>query len=234
MFSGDRKALDAELFANTAYAQYSAEARRHEDGHGWRLQTRGSLAFVDGAVFAAREISNGFAVIDAGGFEDVRVYLENQEIGVTDNRGRLLVPRLRPYQTNRLRIETADLPLTAQIGNPTVAVSPYYRSGTIADFGIRIAVNVLLRVLDEQGVPISEGARARIPSGPSASPVGLDGRLYLENVEPGMPVEIVEGDGSCSFELPDFDDTQLLPDLGDVHCRASFSVSEQPSTGGRP
>ncbi len=229
VFSGDRKALDAELFANTAYAQYSAEARRLEDGHGWRLQTRGSIAFIDGAVFAAREISNGFAVVDAGGFEDVRVYLENQEIGVTDDRGRLLVPRLRPYQTNRLRIETADLPLTASISNSAVAVSPYYRSGTIADFGIRIDTNVLLRVLDENGVPISEGARARSALGPSASPVGLDGRLYLENVDPGMRIEIVRADGTCSFQLPEFDRTELLPELGDVYCRAS-----EPSAGDRP
>ena len=234
VFSGDQKALDAEFSVNTAYAQYSAEARRHEDGQGWRLQTRGSIAVVDGAVFAAREISNGFAVVDAGGFEDVRVYLENQEIGVTDNRGRLLVPRLRPYQTNRLRIETADLPLSAQISNPAVAVSPYYRSGTIADFGVRIDTNVLMRVLDESGAPISEGAQVRGPSGPSGSPVGLDGRLYLENAEPGTRVEVIHNGGTCAFELPEFDETELLPDLGDVYCRRPVGASERPSTGGRP
>lgn len=234
VFSGDQKALDAEFSANTAYASYSAEARRHEDGHGWRLQTRGSIAVLDGAVFAAREISNGFAVVNAGGFEDVRVYLENQEIGVTDNRGRLLVPRLRPYQTNRLRIETADLPLSARIGSPSVAVSPYYRSGTIADFGVRIDASVLLRVLGDDGAPIPEGARARGAPGLSASPVGLDGRLYLENAEPGLRIEIVQPDSTCAFEIPEFDDTQLLPDLGDVTCDARAASSERRSTGDRP
>ncbi len=234
VFSGDQKALDAEFSANTAYAQYSAEVRRHEAGRGWRLQTRGSIALMDGALFAAREISNGFAVVDAGGFEDVRVYLENQQIGVTDNRGRLLVPRLRPYETNRLRLETADLPLTASISNPSVAVSPYYRSGTIADFGVRIDTNVLLRVLDENGVPISEGARAQVGSRPAASPIGLDGRLYLENAEPGMLVEITQADSTCSFELPEFDETELLPDLGDVYCHRNVAASGWPFTGGRP
>ncbi len=225
VFSGDRKALDAEFSANTAYASYLAEARRHEDGHGWRLQTRGSIALVDGAVFAAREISNGFAVVNAGGFEDVRVYLENQEIGVTDNRGRLLVPRLRPYETNRLRIETADLPLNARISNPAVAVSPYYRAGTIADFGIRIDTNVLLRVLGDDGTPITEGARARVAAGVSASPIGLDGRLYLENVTSGIRIEIDHAGGTCAFELPEFDETQLLPDLGDVLCRDRIAAT---------
>ncbi|NNC64111.1 MAG: fimbrial biogenesis outer membrane usher protein, partial [Gammaproteobacteria bacterium] len=232
VFSGDQKALEADLLANTAYAMYSAEVRRHEAGNGWRLQTRGSIAFLDGAVFAAREINNGFAVVNAGGFEDVRVYLENQEIGVTDQRGRLLVPRLRPYQTNRLRIETADLPMTARISNSSVAVSPYYRSGTIADFGIRIDTNVLLRVLDEGGHPISEGARARVASQPAASPVGLDGRLYLDSAEPGMLVEIVHAAGTCSFELPEFDKNELLPDLGDVRCRAQGGTAGPPSTRG--
>ncbi|MDH3505922.1 MAG: fimbria/pilus outer membrane usher protein [Gammaproteobacteria bacterium] len=234
VFSGDEKALDAEVSVNTAYAKYSAEVRRHDAGHGWRLQTRGSIALLDGAVFAAREISDGFAVVNAGGFEDVRVYLENQEIGVTDDRGRLLVPRLRPYETNRLRLETADLPLTARIGNPSLAVSPYYRSGTIADFGIHVDTNVLLRVLDENGAPITEGARARSASRSSTSPVGLDGRLYLENVEPGILVEIVQADYVCSLELPEFDEHQLLPDLGDVYCRRSNAESEHSTTRSQP
>lgn len=234
VFSGDQRAFEADFSANTAHAMYSAEVRRHEAGNGWRLQTRGSIAFLDGALFAAREISNGFAVVDAGGFEDVRVYLENQEIGVTDERGRLLVPRLRPYQTNRLRIETSDLPLKARISNAAVAVSPYFRSGTIADFGIRIQTNVLLRVIDETGTPVSEGARARLASAPVASPVGLDGRLYLENAEPGMRVDIVDGTGACSFELPDFDQSELLPDLGDTYCRGDGATATRPATGSGP
>jgi hypothetical protein len=58
--------------------------------------------------------------------------------------------------------------------------------------------------------------------------------VYLENVEPGMLVEIIQADGVCSFELPEFDENQLLPDVGDVYCRRSNAESEHSPTGSQP
>src|SRR4029079_1806519 len=100
---------------------------RLDGAHGWRAETRGSIAALGGEVFAAREISDAFAVVDAGGFEGVRVYLENREIGTTNAHGRLLVPSLRPYESNQLRVESVDLPINARADKPSLRVAPYYR-----------------------------------------------------------------------------------------------------------
>jgi len=56
------------------------------NARGWRAQTRGSVALIDGGVFAAREINDGFAVVDAGGFEvqllDVRTAARGEQEAV--------------------------------------------------------------------------------------------------------------------------------------------------------
>jgi outer membrane usher protein len=217
---GAERRRAAEVAVNTKHARYYVEGAQYGDARGWRLGTRGSVAILDGDMFAAREINDGFAVVDAGGFEGVRVYLENREIGTTDRHGRLLVPSLRPYETNRLRIEAADLPLTARIDDSGMQVAPYYRSGALARFGIEDGSSVLVRVVTDDGLPVAEGARGRVGDGPFDYPVGLDGRLYLQAGH-GAHVEIANGgELLCSFALPEvYDQSQGIPDLGEVVCR---------------
>jgi outer membrane usher protein len=219
--AGDDRAQDVEVAVNTAHAHYSAAIAQTANARGWRTQTRGSVALIDGGVFAAREINDGFAVVDAGGFEGVRVYLENREAGTTNSRGQLLVPGLRPYERNQLRIESADLPLTARIADPAMRVAPYYRSGAIASFGVESEASVLLRVVGEDGAAVGEGARARVGDGSFALPVGINGRLYVENARSQARVEIKHSGGRCAFTLGDVPSDAIgIPDLGEVVCTA--------------
>lgn len=226
--AGDRQGADFQAAANTDHAYYSAEMSRVKGAHGWRAETRGSIAALGGEVFATREISDGFAVVDASGFEGVRVYLENREIGTTNDHGRLLVPSLRPYETNQLRVESADLPMNVRIDNPSLRVAPYYRSGAIASFGISTTSDALLRVLDRDGRAAAEGASARVDGGSLSFPVGLDGRLYLQDVHAGSIVEVVSAGDRCTFVIGTVPaSTGDVPDLGDVVCE---HVEPTPAT----
>ncbi len=64
----------------------------------------------------------------------MRVYHENQLIGRTDERGYLLLPGLRPYDANLIRVEQADLPLDVPIDAMEVDAIPRFRSGMLLDF----------------------------------------------------------------------------------------------------
>jgi len=232
--AGDQHGADFEADANTDHAYYSAEMSQLDGAHGWRAETRGSIAALGGEVFAAREISDGFAVVDAGGFEGVRVYLENREIGTTNSHGRLLVPSLRPYESNQLRVESSDLPMTVRIDNPALRVAPYYRSGAIASFGITATADALLRVVDRDGRAAQEGASARVDGGALSFPVGLDGRLYLQDIHTGSLVEIVSGTDRCTFVIGTLPaSTGGVPDLGEVICDPA-SAEHGPSASGEP
>jgi outer membrane usher protein len=232
--AGDQRGADFEVAANTEHAYYSAEMSRLDGAHGWRAETRGSIAALGGEVFAAREISDGFAVVDASGFEGVRVYLENREIGTTNAHGRLLVPSLRPYESNQLRVESSDLPINVRVDSPALRVAPYYRSGAVASFGITATANALLRVVDRDGQAIPEGASARVDGGLSF-PVGLDGRLYLEDLHAGSIVEVASSADRCTFVLATLPASGGgVPDLGDVVCEHAASAKQESSRGGRP
>jgi outer membrane usher protein len=221
--SGAQDRSDAEFLLNTAFARYGAEMRWHEAGRGWRFQTQGAIAAIDGGLFAAREISDGFAVVDADGHDGVRVYLENREIGRTNRRGQVLVPGLRPYETNRLRIEAADLPLSVQIADPEVQVSPYYKSGTVASFGVRSRASAAMRLVTADGLPAPEGARARVDGGAYRFPVGLEGRLYLEDLAPASLIEVTGEGVDCSFRIEGLDPAAGFVELGQIVCAPSRS-----------
>lgn len=53
---------------------------------------------MGGGLFAAREISNGFAVVSTDGIPDVPIKLQNNVIGSSDDNGLLLVTSLNSYQ----------------------------------------------------------------------------------------------------------------------------------------
>jgi outer membrane usher protein len=216
--TGTQDSSDAEILLNTAFARYAAEYRSNGGAGALRVQSRGSLARFGGGWFPAREISDGFAVVDAGGMSGVQVYLENRAIGVTRADGLLLVPRLRPYEQNRLRIETADIPITVRVDEPLLTVSPYYRSGTLASFGVRVTTSVILRAIQADGHPVPEGARARIAGGPFKYPVGLDGRLYLEGLAPGERVEVLAAGEICTLDLQGVAVDAEFSELGDIRC----------------
>ena len=232
--AGDWPGADFEAAANTDHGYYSAEVSRLAGAHGWRAETSGSIAVLDGGIFAAREISDGFAVVDASGFEGVRVYLENREIGTTNSHGRLLVPSLRPYESNQVRVESADLPINVRVDNPALRLAPYYRSGAVASFGISATANALLRVVTQDGRPVPEGAAARVDGG-LPFPVGLDGRLYLEDLRAGSTVEVVSSGDRCTFVIGPLPASKgSVPDLGNIVCNhADLAPAERMSSESR-
>jgi len=85
-------------------------------------------------------------------------------------------------------------------------------------------------VVDRDGRPVPEGASARVDGGLSF-PVGLDGRLYLEDLHAGSTVEIVSSGDRCTFVIATLPAPGSgVPDLGDVVCESSSETAEQGSS----
>lgn len=209
---------EADLIAQSRIGRYAVESDHRDDGTSWRVSTAGSAAWVGGMPFLAREVRDAFAVVQVNGFEDVRVMLENNEIGRTDGSGRILVPGLRPYQHNKISIRQEDLPLTANIESVEMDVTPYFRSGVLADFPAQEGHDVLLRLLLPDGSPAPEGGRVRADGVDEIFPVGLDGQVYLRNVGDGAVLTMEWQDNACGFVLDLSHADGLVPDLGDVSC----------------
>ena len=221
--AGDREGIEVEGSVNTDHNRINAEVR-HTDGEtGWRGSASGSVTWLDGHAAATRDVRDGFAVVDVGDYENVRVYLENREIGRTNRDGQVLVPGLRPYETNRIRIEPEDLPLMTRIDNLSAEVAPFFRTGVAVEFEARPSRSALLRVLTDRGDPVPEGARARLKGSPEWFPVGKGGLVYVEGLDRYRHLEIAWNGTRCEVPgtLPATPSGGGLADLGEFQCEIS-------------
>jgi outer membrane usher protein len=191
---------------------------RRDDRDGWRASAAGGIAFTDAGVMPARRLDRSFAVVEVADFADMTVYVENQPIGRTDRKGRVLLDSLRPYERNAVSIDPKELPVEASLATTAMTVTPAYRSGPVVRFPVVRASAATLRLVQADGRPVPAGARVTTAS--EQVPVAMDGLVYL-TAAAGRQDAVAEWVGqrcTFSFERPDGGDPQ--PDLGAVTCVA--------------
>lgn len=214
----ERDRFDGSLIGQTTTGRYLLDAQSYDGVFSWRANAQGSVAWMAGRPYLAREISDGFAVAKVGTFENVRVYLENHEIGRSDSKGRLLLPSLRPYETNRVRIEPADLPLGAQVESLSAEVAPYFRAGTVVEFPVSMTRQAVMYVRLPDGSPVPEGSTVVVDGADKRLFAGLEGMIYITGIESAGRATVRWPDAECAFEFPMPDSEDALPNLGNLLC----------------
>jgi outer membrane usher protein len=208
--------------------QYQWDHGRYELQYDRSSATRVGTATLAGGVvvlgerlFLSRPVQEGYGLIRVG-VPGIRGFAEGQEIGRTDARGDLLVPRLLPYYGNRLGIADRDVPVEYRIGRTELLAAPTQRGGVVTRFAV-----VPLRALEGELVTAAGGGAVppaygeltvRASAGSFSSPVGRDGRFYLESVPPGTYEGEVEWSGGrCRVALV-VPESPPMADAGLVRC----------------
>ncbi len=218
----DSERLEGRISMQNTYGTYSLEAARTNAAHAYRANARGGLALLDKQFFFARQLGDSFAVVRLPGYSGVQVYAENQPIGRTDASGSAFIPRLRPYQKNRISIEQMDLPLNAQIDTLELNAMPFFRSGHVIQFPIRKARDALLKIIMADGKPLPAGTSVRIAGHAETFTTAFDGQVYLSGLEPRNQIKITLSDThTCEFEVIYPETDEPLPDLGSFQCDES-------------
>jgi outer membrane usher protein len=170
----------------------------------------------------SRRITDSFAVVQVPDYSGVGIYADNQLVARTDADGNALLPRLRPYQKNTVRIEQADLPLDAQIDAVQLDAVPYFRSGLLLKFPVKRSRGALLTIVLENGEPLPAGAQVQIIGDNveenEVFPTGLRGEVYLTGLAVSNRLRVTWRDQSCEFVLPFPESTDPLPHLGTYIC----------------
>lgn len=187
----------------TSFATLDASLRGDSRGGAVAgIEANGTIAAAGGGVFFANRIDDAFAVVDVGA-PGVTVYFENRPIGRTDQRGRLLVPGLRSYETNTISINPDDLPADLMVGRTKVAIRPADRAGVSVDLKAAEAdggARVVLRGVS--GAFLPPGSQGSLGEGNSFI-VGYDGEAYVTGLSRQNRVKVALADGrscSASFE----------------------------------
>ena len=210
----------AEVGWLTSFGRYNLGFARQGDNDYGYASASGSLVWMGGHAFAARNVSDAFAVVSTGRAE-VPVLLENRPIGRTDRDGMLLVTPLNAWQRNRIGIDPMELPADLRLDRVEVQATPQDRSGTLVRFGIEQVRAAVLVLHDANGQALPVGSRVHLDSGASAV-VGYDGETYLDALQELNTVRVDTADGACSVRFA-YPAGGGVPRIGPLICQRQVS-----------
>lgn len=216
---GETGGVEAGFDYQTGFAGATLDLDRYGGDLAARAGVNGSLVWLGGGLHASRRLGRGFGLVDLPGFADVRVYVDNREVGRTDGDGRLLLPRLRPYEPNKVSFAVDDLPIEARIGATELVTAPTARSGVLLRMAVDDAAVSVARFLDRGGAPLPAGLRLTDAGGRTTALVAKEGLAQVEGPQDGVVRVEGEGEGrrfACT--LPPLGDDRPLPDRGEVRC----------------
>ena len=173
--SSDDLQLDYALQGSAGLLGVQYASRDGMDG--WRVSASGGLAITSAGVMPSRRLDHSFAVVEVADYPDMTVYVENQPVGRTDGKGRVLLHSLRAYEGNAVSIDPKELPLDASLATSATSVTPAYRSGPVVRFPVVRASAATLRLLLPDGTPVPPGAS--VVTRNERVPVAMDGLVYL-------------------------------------------------------
>jgi outer membrane usher protein len=206
------------VMAQNSIGTYSLEAGRAQGQTAVRGSASGGIAVLGADAFLTRRMDDSFGVIEVPGYSNVRVYADNQEIGRTDQNGIALVPHMRPYQRNPIRIEESDLPLDARVDATQLDAIPFFRSAVKMTLPVKKSQGAVLQVMVGLGQLLPAGAVVRIAGNEEEFPTGLKGEVYLTGLNKMNQVTASWQGHVCSFDVAFPDSADPVPNLGTFQC----------------
>ena len=174
---------------------------------------------MGGGSFFSQRIDDAFAVIDAGA-PGVDVLYENRPAGKTDAQGKLLLPNLRSYQTNKVSIDARDLPVDADAPVTQNIVAPSDRAGVVVNFGIKTDTKAAVLILKHpNGRFVAAGSSGQLEGASEPFAVGYDGRAYVKGLGATNNIVVSHADGECraTFSYAPKENSQVV--VGPVVCK---------------
>lgn len=180
----------------------TADGERFAGDNSYRLGYSTGVAVLGKDAFWTRPVSGSFAVVDAQGVPDVRIYANEQPTGRTDSDGKLLVPNLRTYETTYLRIEDSDVPIEYEMSDLRQPIFLPTRGGAHAHFSVRALDGLTVRLHQSDGTPVPVGAQVFVPGMDQSLPVGFEGQAYLGQPVKGSRLDVRWPGHSCVARWP--------------------------------
>lgn len=216
-YSSDNSSVDAGFDKQNRWGTYTVEAGKNRTDTSYRLQERGSLAFVQDRIIPTRWLNDSFALVDLTGIKGVRVYANNQYVTKTDRRGLALVPMV-PYDANSVRLDDQGVPVEMNMDLNERVVVPMTRSGVLVRFEASQNRGMIIVVRLPDGAPVPAGAEVRVEPMGSTTTAGYDGEVYVENLV--LPASLVlHWDGKqCRTDIPPTTTGHPLSRIGPLTC----------------
>ena len=216
----DQERVEGGVFYLGRYGRASSEISNTPDQTTLRLGGSGGLVLADGHLFATRRVSDSFAVAEVAGYGDVGVGLGSNVLTRTDSNGVALIPRLMAYQNNSVRLDPAELPVSAEIDSIEQIAVPAWRSAVKVIFPVRGGRGALLKIVLDDGEAAPAGAIVQIEGDKQEFYVARRGEAFVTGLQPTNRLLLNWKDRQCRFEvtLPPATPDEI-PRLGPLLCK---------------
>lgn len=210
----------AEVSQLTRFGQWRAgvEHWRGQESSALYGGVTGGLLLMQGSLLPMRRVNDAFALVTTDSIPDVPVMLENRFVGKTDEKGQLLVTPLNAWQNNDISIDPLALPADVSVQRTRMDAVPATGSGMLARFPMRVTRIVELSLRGPDGQWIPPGTQVSINPGKQQAVVGYEGRLYLQDPEPGAQIQVSIPSTTCVATLPLTLPEHGRTNLGDLSC----------------
>lgn len=179
----------------------TGEVSASPDRTALRLGTSGGVVLADGNVFATRRVDQSFAVAEIAGYPNVGMGIGSNVMTRTNAEGIALIPNLWPYQSNSVRIDPKDLPVSAEIGSIEILTVPAWRSAVKVTFPVRGGRGALLKVHFDDGEPAPAGATVEVEGDKEQFYVARRGEAFVTGLQTSNRVQLNWQGNKCTFDV---------------------------------
>ncbi len=208
------------LYYTGRYGQISGDLSSSSMQTTLRLGSLGALVVAENTLFASQRLDDSFALVELAGYPDVGVGLGSSLLTRTDSKGLALLPRLVPYQHNSVRLEAADVPLSAELDSIEKIVVPRQRSAVKVVFPARVGRAALLRILLDDGEPAPAGATVNMMGQSEVFYTARRGEAFVTGLQASNQLELRWQDQRCQIQvdLPEQSMDEILR-MGPLSCK---------------
>jgi outer membrane usher protein len=193
---------DADVSYRSGYGVGEIGAQQYGRAVGGSARLDGAIVAMGDGVFVGNHVDDSFAVVDAG-LPGVAVTRDGQPIGVTGPWGKLLVPGLGSYRSNRIDIDPSGLPTNAEAETTEKTIVPANHGGVYLDFGVKKDVRAAIVVLTRKdGTFLPAGTKGRLEGSEESFVVGYDGQAYVKYLTASNAIVAEDGETECRASFP--------------------------------
>ncbi|MEZ5710503.1 MAG: FimD/PapC C-terminal domain-containing protein [Blastomonas sp.] len=189
------------------------------------------------APLLGNRIDGAYGIVETSALPGVPILAENRLAGHSNAGGRLLLPRLRPFQLNRIAIDPLALPDLALAGEDRAEIRPGGTGAFRIGFRIDMQRPYLVTLVDDTGDPLPPGTMVETEGQDDADAemlVGYGGALFLPDGSHALTLMARRPDGrACSIAIHIPADLPPLSDAGRFTC-ARLTVASNAHDGARP
>ena len=213
----------ASIQYNGPYGVYNTVYQRAGEQDSYNIRASGAVSYIGGSLHLSRPISDSFALIEVGDLENVRVSSNNQYVGKSNSRGRLLLPGLPSYHNNEISLEDEDIPINYYLTDLEKYIATPLRAGGVLKFDIvklQGFTGYLFFTENGEKKPAEYAAlEIKIEEELYQTVVGRGGEIYLENIPSGnWPARIYLKDRWCTFDMEFPESDEMFVDMGEMAC----------------